>query len=55
MRSQRGECCISAKLGAAARRENQPFVEGAAGIRGRIHTLRTLLPFFEIGSTTAIG
>jgi hypothetical protein len=34
MRSQRGKCCDRVKLGAAARRKNQPFVQSAARIRG---------------------
>ena len=40
-RSQRGRCCARVKFGSAAQRENQPFVQSAARIRGRIFRSRT--------------
>jgi hypothetical protein len=43
--SQRGKCCASVKFGAAAQRENQPFVQSAARIKGRIHRLQDKAPF----------
>lgn len=40
MRPQREKCCVSVEFGAAAQRENQPFVRSTARIKGRIHRLR---------------
>ena len=45
VRSQRGECCVSVKLGAAAQREHRPFVKSAARVRGRIHRMRSVAVF----------
>jgi hypothetical protein len=39
VRSQREKCRVSVKSDAATQRENQSFMQAAAKINGRIHTL----------------
>jgi hypothetical protein len=36
VRARREKCCVSAKLGAAAQRDNQPLLQTAEKIRNQI-------------------